>query len=199
MKKISLLLCCVCMLCACTLNNNGTAANGTIPEDSLVQKYENDYFSVMYPQNWTAQWKDNDPGSVEVANLLDSLGKKGGSVELWSPDKRLGVRLVKSSYAWVYPEGTPKDWCELSSVQRMNEENCIGMSDVTDSLTIAGYPAAGIDFACVNGADTTVQTLFAIVPKPEELYYATIMFPIDDEKAFDLGLKMLQTLQLKVK
>jgi hypothetical protein len=199
-KSIFLLLS-ICILCSCHSGNKnaGKKKSANLPKDSLVQKYENEYFSIMCPQGWTSEWEDYVPETEDVARVFDSLGVKGGSVELWSPDKRMGVKLVKSVAAWLNPYGDPKQWCELSAYGRQQEEECVGMSEITDSIIIEGYPAAEITFAYHYGQDTCMQTQYAIVPKVNELYYANLKYIKGDEEAYYVGWKMLHTLHLKVK
>jgi len=91
MKKIFILLFSICIISLFILNNKKTARVEQLPEDSLVQKYENEYFSIMHPQNWTTEWTDND-SDESIKSILDSLGVKGGTLELWSPDNRIGVK-----------------------------------------------------------------------------------------------------------
>lgn len=192
----------VCFGSSC--NHKQKSANTTepIPADSLVQKYNNEFFSIMCPQNWTADWEEYVLESEDVARVLDSLGITGGAVELWAPDRGLGVRLVKSVSAWLNPYGDPKQWCELSIMGRESEENeyeYLGYSDITDSIIIEGYPAAEVSFVYYNGTDTLIQQQYAIVPKPYQLYYANIKYVKGDVEAYYIGWKMLHTLHLKVK
>ena len=200
MKKILGLLFTICIICSCKSNSRPptNSESASLPEDSLVQKYENEFFSIMYPQNWTSVWTDNNPDDERIKFIIDSLGIKGGTLELWSPDYRTGVKLVKSISAWLNPNGNPKQWCEMSALARQIEDNCIGMSEITDSIIIEGYPAAEIAFAYYNGQDTTIQSQYAIIPKTSELYYANIMHIKGDEEGYRIGWKMLQTLHFKV-
>lgn len=87
--------------------DNTNTTSTSIPEDSLIQKYENEFFSIMYPQNWTTEWKDYDAEDERLLFVLDSLSVKGGSVELLSPDRNTSVKITKSVYAWIIPHGTP--------------------------------------------------------------------------------------------
>jgi len=195
------LLAIVCLGSSCTHKQKSAKTSEPIPADSLVQKYENEFFSIMCPQNWTADWEEYIPESEDIARVLDSLEIKGGAVELWSPDQRFGVRLVKSVSAWVNPYGDPKQWCELSVMGRESEESekeYLGSSEITDSIIIEGYPAAEVAFAYYNGTDTLMQRQYAIVPKPYQLYYANIKYVKGDEEAYYIGWKMLHTLHLKV-
>lgn len=190
------------IVCSCNSQNKATTKWESMPADSLVQKYENEFFSIMCPQKWTADWEEYVPESEDIARVLDSLEIKGGTVELWSPDQRLGVRLVKSVSAWLNPYGDSKQWCELSIMGRESEEGeneYLGSSEITDSIIIEGYPAAEVSFAYYNGTDTLMQRQYAIVPKPYQLYYANIKYVRGDEEAYYIGWKMLHTLHLKVK
>lgn len=186
------------LICSCNSNKKPAVKADPILADSLVQKYENEYFSIMCPKNWTSDWEEYVPESEDISRVLDSLKVKGGAVELWSPNNRVGVRLVKSISAWLNPNGSPRQWCELSAMARQSEEECIGMSEITDSIIIEGYPAAEITFAYFNGQDTLLQRQYAIVPNTNELYYANIKYIKGDEEAYYIGWKMLHTLHLKV-
>lgn len=129
---------------------------------------------------------------------MDSLKVKGFAVVLWSTDGRVGVKLVKSVLGWLNPGSTPRQWCELAAMAGRSEDECVGMSLITDSLIIDGYPAAEITLAYLAGPNTFMQSQYAIVPKGRELYYANIRYAKGDEYANYIGWKMLHTLHLKV-
>lgn len=198
MKGVVVLLA-ICFCCACTPKSKHVKNEEPLPLDSLVQKYENEFFSIMCPQGWTAEWEDYLPDNENMARIIDSLNIKGGAVELWAPDGRMSVRLVKSIAAWLNPYGSPKQWCELSMLNKQADDDCIGMSEITDSIIIDNCPASKVTFVYYNGADTLVQSQYAIVPKYQELYYANIKYIKGDEEAHYIGWKMLHTLQLKVR
>jgi len=201
MRKFVLLLLIVLPLVGCN-NQKGSQNEGekSLPKDSLVQKYENEYFSIMCPQGWTSEWEEYQPETEEIAHILNEKGIKGGAVELWSPDRRFGIKLVKSVSAWLNPYGSPRQWLELSILGRQTEGECIGMSEITDSIVIDGYDASEITFASImEGYDTLMVGQYAIVPKPHELYYANIKYIKGDEEAYMTLWKMLHTLHLKVK
>lgn len=166
----------------------------------LSEKYENEYFSIMCPKGWTSEWEEYVPETENIAHVLNEKGIKGGAAELWSPDHRFGIRLVKSVSAWLNPNGSPRQWLELSILGRQAEGEYIGMSEITDSIVIDGYGASEITFASLmEGNDTLMVGQYAIVPKPYELYYANIKYIKGDEEAYLTLWKMLHTLHLKVK
>jgi len=199
MRRIVLFLLIVLPLVGC--NNQKVSQNEgekSLPKDSLVQKYENEYFSIMCPQGWTSEWEEYQPETEEIARVLNEKGIKGGAVELWSPDTRFGIRLVKSVSAWPNPYGSPRQWLELSIYARQAEGDCIGWSEITDSIRIDGYNASEVTFASMLENDTLIVSQYAIVPKPQELYYVNIKYIQGDEAAHQTLWKMLHTLHLKV-
>lgn len=200
MRRISLLFFVFLIFMGCT-NRTSSQSNShkDFPKDTLVQKYENEFFSIMCPQGWTSEWEEYVPETEDIARVLKEKGIRGGATELWSPDRRFGIRLVKSVSAWLNPYGNPRQWLELSILGRQAEGDCIGMSEITDSILIEGYNASEITFASImDGKDTLMVGQYAIVPKPNELYYANIKYIKGDEEAYHILWKMLHTLHLKV-
>ncbi len=186
------------LICSCKSNPKTSAEKGFIPADSLTEKYEDEYFSIRHPKNWIFHWEAYVPESKSVARALKSKKLKSGAAELWSPDGRVRVRLVKSVLAWLNPSSTPRQWCELSAMAGRSDDECVGISQIKDSILIAGYPAAEITLAYSAGTDTLLQRQYAIVPKARELYYANIRYAKGDDYAYSIGSKMLHTLHLKV-
>jgi len=66
------------------------------------------------------------------------------------------------------------------------------------SVYFEGYPAASFTFEYYDGQDTCIRSLCAITPKANDLYYAAIKSKKDDNIAYLIGQKMLNTLHLKV-
>jgi len=182
-------------------NQKGSQAeqDESLAKDSLVQKYENEYFSIMCPRGWTSEWEEYKPETEKIASVLKEKGIKGGAVELWAPDARMGIRLVKSVIAWISPDASPRRWLQLSMIERQDEEDCIGMSDITDSMQIDGYDASEITFTTLDEGDTLMVAQWAVVPKPNELYFVCLKYSNGDNEAIQTLLNMLHTLHLKVK
>lgn len=201
MKNLILfLLASLCVLGCSNRKAKQAETEKVLPKDSLVQKYENEYFSIMCPQGWKSEWEEYVPETEDIARVLKEKGLKGGAAELYSPDNRLGIRLVKSVAAWLNPNGSPRQWLEMSALGRQAEGNIIGMSEITDSILIDGYDASEITFATLaNINDTLMVDQYAIVPSKNELYYASIKYFKGDEEAYYILWKMLHTLHLKVK
>lgn len=200
MRGISLLLLVTLILMSCA-NRKGSQSNfhKDFPMDTLVQKFENEFFSIMCPQGWTSEWEEYVPETEDIARILKEKGIRGGATELWSPDRRYGIRIVKSVSAWLSPNSSPRQWLEFSILGRQAEGGFIGMSEITDSILIEGYDASEITFASIkNGKDTLMVGQYAIVPKPGELYYANIEYIKGDEEAYHILWKMLNTLHLRV-
>jgi len=153
----------------------------------------------MHPRGWAAEWEQYVPDTPDLARVMEEKDMHGGTVELFPADQRCGVSIVKSVSAWLNPNGTPRQWCEQSQYSRQAESECIGMSDIADSLMIDGCPAARVSFAYLFGLDTLIMEQYAIVPGFSNLYYANIKYPKGDIEAYDIGWRMLHSLSLKTR
>jgi len=184
------------LLVGCANHQGKDAAD--IPTPPLSVKYENEYFSLRHPKGWTAVWEDYDPEAEVMVELMNGAGLRGGSVKVTSPDGRCMVKIVKSTAAQLLPlDITPRVWCGFSQLGREMEDECVGSTDIVDSLAVDGFPAAMVGFVYVYGRDTVIMEQHAIVPARSDLYYANVEYPKDDLEARQTGREILGTLHIK--
>lgn len=141
-------------------------------EDLHMQKYENEYFSIMHPKGWSVEWEEHVPF-------------KGGNVDLSTPDGLLGMRLSISEGTGVNTD--PRSWLEFWAseweakwaadfFEQVEDRRYVGVTEIIDSLRIDGHNTAKQTLVNKVGNNTVLVEQYFIAPNPNELCIAYIIF-----------------------
>ncbi len=170
-----------------TTKSKGEQTTKAIEENPLPSKYENESFSLCYPQNWIYNdtgWGGRDSMQNEVDFYPAPFpGQKWKDMEVpcW-------IHCVKAflNIQWK----TAKEAADVSKTFHAlgNEPGFLGIYDEKDSLTVGGFPAYLIVYMIEQDNDTIVQKQFVtLLPSTHKVFYFNSNFSV---KHWDDGQKL---------
>lgn len=195
-KLLYIVIALAIVMTGCAEKSKSTHKNkAVLPVDSLVRAYDDDMFSLLFPQGW--EFETDTVETTGVTHIVDSLGITSGIVEFYPPYHSFKIRLVKSASRWMAPNNPATDWAELAQMNASADSTCIYLSEITDSIKIDGNNACCHWMAFELDGDTIVQDQYVVIKDKYDLYYINGVYDYGDEVSPELFRKILSTIKLK--
>lgn len=180
-------------LCSCSGSSEKKGVPLGTPKERL---YENDFFSIKYPYNWTYD--------EEVNNISDSISamSKGIRCTLYNPNSEVYSTISVQKSAMFECFKTPEEWRNLSIELKQFDDHYIGTveSYMLDSLTFGPYPASMAGFVVATDEGDTLIHKQMVIMDGKDLYYLNNIFDWNDDGTLEKrGDSILTTMRLKGK
>jgi hypothetical protein len=191
MKKYRMLMPLLALVTmACTAGNKNQKQ-----EVQTARVYENEFFSLKYPNHWTYE--------EEINNMNDTVPAltKGVRVTFYDPSESapwLTVAVQKSAMPDIY--GSAEKWRDFSNATKSFDPHYLVVIDELqkDSLSFKGYPAAMTGYIVDAEQGDTVIHKQILVLVDDEVFYINNTFDWNDDGTLEhLGDSLISTVSFK--
>ncbi len=174
-KQIVFLFAIALLVLSCSNNKHKVKTTGTKNTEATTKKYENEYFSVSYPNDWICD--------VEEIDMTDSIPfmRKGIRATLCNSNPYAPWHLVMIQKSAMFDAmQTPEEWRDLSVQLKQFEDDYIGIAEayMIDSISFGNYPAAMAGLVAFNEYGDTIIHKQLVVMIEKQVYYLNNSFPL---------------------
>lgn len=190
MKKYLVFLLLGMFLHACSPSKK---TEGNIQHNTEMIKYNNEFFSLMYPSNWEFEEEVNNMNDTipAMSKGIRSTFYSNNPYSLWHT-----VMVQKSAMFECFK--TPEEWRDASIQFKQFDDQYIGTVDsyMLDSLKFGPYPAAMAGFVVALESGDTLIHKQMVVMVDKDLYYLNNTFDWHDDGSLELlGDSILSTVR----
>lgn len=191
MNKIVALIIGASLLCSCGHKQKPTNKES---DDLSLLKYENEFFTMMYPGDWEYE--------EEVNNACDTIPglSKGIGVELYSTNPEWPMQIVRvQKSAMPYQNLSPEELRDLSISLKQEDNRYLMIVDecVMDNFKFGEYPAASVGFLVETERGDTIIHKQIVVKVDDDVYYLHNSFDWNELDIQEVGDAILSTVRFK--